>query len=237
MSKNPSPNDEPNFSDEMKALVAEAGRTEQPKGNSTLGFLQGLRPLVLGLEGLGRATIANTQKIDLLLEKLGSQPVSEAGAGNRPDPKEKLNQQLFDALHEELRGYKDNFLLEILQKPIIRDLIVLYDDLSEIHGRLDLFLKQAAPHPTQDFQQHLAMSLDHAVSSVLETLARLDVVRLEPSTGKLDPQKHRAVAVVEADTPAENGEIAQSLKPSFVWRDRRIRPEEVILKKWIKAER
>ena len=230
MSKNPSPNDESDFSKEMEALVAEVGQAGQAKGNSTLGFLQLLRPVVLGMEGLGRATVANSQKIDLLLEKIAAQPTPEPPPAPRPDPKDKLNQQLFDALHEELRGYKDNFLLEILQKPIILDLIVLYDDLSEIHGRLDLFLKQTTP--TQEFHRHLAMSLDHAVSSVLETLARLDVVRMEPSTGKLDSQKHRAVSVIEADTPAENGEIAQSLKPCFIWKDRRIRPEEVILKKW-----
>ena len=236
MSKNRSESDDQNFPEEMEALAAEAERLSgQPKGNQMVGFLQALRPLVLGLEGLGRATIANTQKIDQLLEKQGAQTsLFETISGNQAAPKEGINQQLFDALHDELRGYKDNFLLEILQKPIIRDLILLYDDLSEMHSRLELFLKDNNPEePTpREFLRHFEMNLDHAVSSVIETLARLDVVCLERSSGKLDPHKHRAVAVVEAATPDENGEIHQSLKPCFVWRDRIFRAEEVSLKKW-----
>ena len=235
MSKNHSEGEDQNFSEEMEALAAEAEQHGQPKGNSLVSFLQALKPLVLALEGLGRATIANTQKIDQLLERQGAQTsLFEGMTESKPEAQGAINQQLFDALHEELRGYKDNFLLEILQKPIIRDLILLYDDFSGLHERLNLFLKTNCPADpvTYEFLWHLKMSLDHAVSSVVETLDRLNVVRQEPSTGKLDPHKHRAMNVVEATNPNENGEIAQSLKPCFIWRDRIFRPEEVIIKKW-----
>ncbi len=47
------------------------------------------------------------------------------------EQKNGLNQRMFDALHEELKGYKDGFLLESVHKPIIRDLISLYDDLAD----------------------------------------------------------------------------------------------------------
>src|SRR5205085_788721 len=43
---------------------------------------------------------------------------------------ETVNQRLFDSLHEELIKYRDNFLHESLQKPFIRDLLILFDDLS-----------------------------------------------------------------------------------------------------------
>jgi len=235
MLKNKSEGEDQDFPGEMEALAAEAERLGHPKGSSMVGFLQALRPLVLGLEGLGRATLANTQKIDQLLENQGAQISNfESKSGNQLESKGIINQQLFDALHEELRGYKDNFLLDVLQKPIIRDLILLYDDLSELHRRLDLFLKVThSDEPLiNEFLRNLAMSLDNAVSSVVESLARLEVVRLEPSSGKLDTHKHRAMSVVEASTPDENGDIVQSLKPCFVWRNRIFRPEEVILKKW-----
>ena len=43
---------------------------------------------------------------------------------------ETVNQKLFDSLHEELISYRDNFVRDSLQKPFIRDLLVLFDDLS-----------------------------------------------------------------------------------------------------------
>ncbi len=46
---------------------------------------------------------------------------------------ESANSKLFDALHAELKGYKDNFLFDALQKPFIRDLVSLFDDLSALH--------------------------------------------------------------------------------------------------------
>jgi molecular chaperone GrpE (heat shock protein) len=237
MSKNRPENEEGDFASEMEALAAEAEQFEPVKGSPTVGFLQMLRPLVLGIEALSRATAENTHKIEQLQETLGAQaplPALITGIQGQLEQKGVVNQKLFDALHEELRGYKDNFLLDILQKPIIRDLITLYDDFFEMHRRLDLYSKQnnQPNSPANEFLRHLGMSLDNAVSSVIEILARLDVARMDASIGKLDKQKHRAVAVVEAATAEESGDIIQSLKPCFVWRDRIFRPEEVIIKKW-----
>jgi len=237
MSKNKSQSEEKDFANQMEELVAEAEQLELVKDKPSIAFLQALRPLVLGLEALSRVTAENTQKINQVQETVEAQssmPVLISKLQGQMEQKGVLNQKLFDALHEELRGYKDNFLLDILQKPIIRDLITLYDDFSEMHRRLDLFSRQNnQPHSAvNEFLRHLGMSLDNAVSSVVEILARLDVVRMEASTGKLDKQKHRAVAVVEAVSAEENGDIIQSLKPCFVWRERIFRPEEVIIKKW-----
>ncbi len=57
---------------------------------------------------------------------------------------ESANQKLFDALHAELKGYKDNFLFDSLQKPFIRDLVSLFDDLSDVHAQMAKRL-EAAP--------------------------------------------------------------------------------------------
>ena len=120
-----------------------------------------------------------------------------------------VNQKLFDALHDELRGYKDGFLLEVLHRPLIRDLIVLYDDLSELHRRTAAFLSGFAPgvdNPEAAAARTqlllLTTNLDHIVDSLLEVLARMDVRRLEPLTGKLDKVRQRVVNVEPADSPA-----------------------------------
>ena len=57
---------------------------------------------------------------------------------------ETVNQRLFDSLHEELIKYRDNFLHESLQKPFIRDLVILFDDLSGLSSQLQTAAKRAA---------------------------------------------------------------------------------------------
>src|SRR5438046_6191216 len=49
---------------------------------------------------------------------------------------ESVNQRLFDSLHQELIKYRDNFLHESLQKPFIRDLLILFDDLSALSSQM-----------------------------------------------------------------------------------------------------
>ena len=50
---------------------------------------------------------------------------------------ESVNQRLFNSLHQELISYRDNFLRESLQKPFIRDLVVLFDDLNSLAAQLE----------------------------------------------------------------------------------------------------
>src|SRR5918998_315503 len=47
-----------------------------------------------------------------------------------------VNQRLFNSLHQELKEYRDNFLRDSLQKPFIRDLVVLFDDLSTLSSQM-----------------------------------------------------------------------------------------------------
>lgn len=237
--------DEKDFNAQMETLAVEAERQlGSAQAKPAAGSPEMLRPLVMGIEALGRAAAENGRRLDRLQETaaaLGAAlPAQFSGLRNELAGKGPLTQQLFDAMHEELRGYKDNFLMETLQKPIIRDLIMHYDDLMEMHRRLDLFVAaneqctvcNQTTAPMNEFLGNFGRSLHHTASAILESLARLDVIRQEPSTGLLDKKKHRAVAVVSASSAEENNVIVQSLKPCFLWRERIIRPEEVVIKKW-----
>ena len=151
-----------------------------------------------------------------------------------------VNQQLFDALHEELKGYKDAFILEALQKPLVRDLITLYDDLTQIHRQMVVFKTalDAMPQTSNSGQSvcsHLSTvgtNLDHSVHFLVEIMARMELTPLEPHKGKLDKALQRAVGVEPAENEVEDSDIASSQKQGFLWRDRIIRPEEVVVKKW-----
>jgi molecular chaperone GrpE (heat shock protein) len=142
-------------------------------------------------------------------------------------------------MHDELRGYKDGFLLEVLHRPLIRDLITLYDDLSELHRRTAASLDGIRPGDespevaaARAQLKLLATNLDHIVVSLLEVLARMDVRRVEPTGGKLDKLNQRVLNVQPAESPGDDLTVAASLKPGFLWRERTIRAEEVVVKKW-----
>jgi len=238
------------FAEQMKVLAEEAQKQFEDKVVQTEDrnaqrppptFLQMLRPLVLGLEALSRATVENTMVLSRLEVAASSHetlPRIVTEIHEKFENKNVINQQLFDALHQELKGYKDGFILEVMQKPFVRDLITLYDDLAEIHRQMGAFEKNLesgkAPEtaPVCGHLKNTSTNLSHVMQSLVEIMARMEVMIVEPSTGKLNKTTQRAVSVELADSEKEDGEVLRSVKPGFMWRERIVRPEEVIIKKW-----
>jgi len=140
---------EPDFDLQMRSLAEEAQQhadVEKPAEKLEPAVPEALRPLVAHLELLGRAVRENTMAIMRIDESIAAQsniaglPRLITTLHEDLENKNGVSQKLFDALHDELRGYKDGFLLEVLHRPLIRDLILLYDDLSEIHRRTAAFV-------------------------------------------------------------------------------------------------
>jgi molecular chaperone GrpE (heat shock protein) len=206
---------------------------------------QMLRPMVLGLEAVTRATGENTallNKLDKFSEHsataLQNLPALVDDLENLLEQKNGLNQRMFDAMHEELKGYKDAFLLESVHKPIIRDLISLFDDLEAIHRQVQEAVEYAGNSATDtaaDLFEHLKTmdtNVMHNCEFIVEVLARLEVTPLMVGTGKLDKRTQRAVAVEIAEHPDADADIVRSVKRGFAWKGRVLRPEEVVIKKW-----
>jgi len=222
--------------------------TPAPLG-SQLTTAQLLRPVLLGLEALVRASGENSAllgKLDNKIEK-AAEGVTEAqnvlpdlivSLQSLLDQKNGVNQRMFDALHEELKGYKDGFLLESVQKPVICDLISLYDELSLVNGQMQELLGEAANlqgpagRMVMDRVKTMATNVQHNCEFIAEVLARLEVSMLPMGNGKLDKQSQRAVAVEAAEDPQEDGDIVQIKKRGFFWKGRVLRAEEVVMKKW-----
>lgn len=220
-------------------------RVEERMAKAYVSVPQMLRPLVQGLEAMTRAAGENTsvlQKIDKTNEQAiaahADLPGLIAGLQDLLEQKNGLNERLFGALHEELKGYKDAFLLESTHKPIIRDLISLYDDLAAIHRQMQEAVSEVAVHPAGDVGKVLEQlktmdtNIAHNGEFILEVLARLEVAILPVGTGKLDKHTQRAVAVEMAEDPDDDGQILRSVKRGFEWKGRVLRAEEVIIKKW-----
>ena len=151
-----------------------------------------------------------------------------------------VSHSMFSALHEELKGYKDGFLLQSVYRPIIRDLVSVYDDLTEIHRQITEAIADgsgdaegpAATKKLLDRMRTMEMNLGHNVEFVLEVLARLEVTQFPVGTGKLDKARQRAVAVEPTDNPEDDTLVVRIVKRGFLWHERVLRPEEVVVKRF-----
>ncbi len=210
---------------------------------------QMLRPVLLGIQAAVRATGEQTILLQKIGEKLDQKAeVVPAVPSVLPDLTENLrslldqkngvNQKMFAALHEELKGYKDGFLLESVHKPIIRDLISLHDDLSAIHRQMQETVHDAVTAPGSidtavlERLKNMDMNIEHNCWFLLEVLARLEVTPITAGAGKLDMVTQRVMSVEPAEEPSQDSDIVRTLKLGFVRKGRVLRAEEVVIKRW-----
>jgi len=141
---------------------------------------------------------------------------------------ETVNQKLFDSLHQELISYRDNFVRDALQKPFIRDLLVLFDDLSAIAGQIG-----AAAQNEESGEEHARSheNLSNVLHFLVEILHRLEVNEIE-ARDTVDRTLHRVISFEPAETAEEDGRIVRRLKRGFIWHDRVLRAEEVVAKRF-----
>lgn len=207
---------------------------------------QMLKPLVLGLAAVSRAMGENTallRKLDTLnedaVEARKVMPQLASDMQTALEHKNGLTKHMFDAMHEELKGYKDSFLLETVHKPVILDLVSLFDDVSAIQRQLQQVVQEAGgsdqPAPASPLVERLRaieVHVAHNCDFILEVLARLDVSPLPFGSGKLDKKSQRAVGLEPAECEEQDADIVRSVKRGFLWKSRLVRPEEVIIRKW-----
>jgi molecular chaperone GrpE (heat shock protein) len=139
-----------------------------------------------------------------------------------------VNQRLFDSMHQELKDYRDNFLRDSLQKPYIRDLLLLFDDLTALSSQLKSAGKNEAKRTA--FRQW-SDNLENTIHALIEILHRLEVTEVL-SQEKVDLKLHKVVSYEPTDIPEEDGQIVMRVKRGFLWREGVLRPEEVIAKRY-----
>lgn len=142
---------------------------------------------------------------------------------------ESVNQRLFDSLHEDMIRYRDNFLHESLQKPFIRDLVILFDDLTGILSQLRTAVEanEGKRNPFAPWRDNL----ENAIHSLTEILHRMEVSEIEPKD-IVDRTLHKVISFEPADFAEEDGQIVMRVKRGFLWRDQILRPEEVVAKRF-----
>jgi molecular chaperone GrpE (heat shock protein) len=226
------------FTSAMQRLSAEAKKTLpenscEEENSSAVEYAQILEEF-RGLNGrLQRLEETVTGQLDKLSS---SEPTSLAAQFRKMEEHmvtlrntESVNQRLFDSLHEELIKYRDNFLHESLQKPFIRDLLGLFDDLSSLSSQL-----QTAMEGSETMHNKAGRwreNLENAIHSLTEILHRMEVSEIEPRE-MVDRAYHRVVSNEPADYAEDDGRIVMRVKRGFLWRDQVLRPEEVVAKRF-----
>lgn len=237
-----------NFEDEMKHLAKEAQGRASGGGASKAEIVQAVaqlvRPLALEIEGIKRSNHELGLLLTALHKGLGTQPSTAPALDSisqqltRMGNVESANQKLFDALHGELKGYKDNFLFDALQKPFIRDLVSLFDDFSSVHEQLESrvrTLRAAQPDGGDEitFLEAQAGNMENQIHHMIEVFLRMEVELTKTPVGvPVDKRSHRIVAFEPAGSEGEDNQVARSIKPGFTWRERAIRPEEIVARRW-----
>lgn len=217
------------FASTMRELSAEAVVRERPRASTTelaamLREFDVLDARLQGMEAMMKGQLENIAN-NLVPARAEHQKIEEHLAAIRTS--ESVNQRLFDSLHEELLKYRDNFLHESLQKPFVRDLIVLFDDLSMLADQLS----GAAADKKRDGLARWRDNLDNAIHALIEILHRLEVTELE-TKDFVDLAVHKVVSFEPSEFAEDDGRIVMRVKRGFVWRGKVLRPEEVIAKRF-----
>ncbi len=227
--------------------LSTAYERQQTEGKLTASLAKDLKEVADNQEALKASVetiLGQTSKYAAIFEKLSSSEQHSATSAKaltaltdelkRKNSLESSNEKLFEAMHQELRTYKDGFLFDALQKPIVQDLIHLLDDLE----LLSIPLEEAVEATTGTTSEQLAPVSNNLLNSIhflVEILNRLDVEQLI-DVEHYDKRIHRAIEVQPTDDPAEDEKIIRVHRAGYRWRDRILRPVDVVIRRFTPSE-
>ena len=121
-----------------------------------------------------------------------------------------------------MRQYKENFLLQA-QKPLFLDMILLFDQ-----------IQRAAESVEDEAGQE---AIENIKEELLEILYRRDVEPMEfDGDARFDRQWMKAIERIDTDDEAEDKTIDRVSRSGFKWNDNVLRPHEVVVKRYSKAD-
>ena len=134
-------------------------------------------------------------------------------------------QQTIDALHKELQLHREGLHFRLL-RPIFLDLIGMYSDLNELLKHAD----RDTPFSATEARQ--LRNLQSFQGSIEEILYRNGVETYAEDGDKFVAQRQRSVKIIETDRSDLDGMIAESVRKGFMYDNRVLRPEAVVVYKF-----
>jgi molecular chaperone GrpE (heat shock protein) len=139
----------------------------------------------------------------------------------------KRKDQAYDQLYDELRTYKNNFL-KSAQKPLLMDVILLYDGIVRTIGSFSELPDEKVT------RQMVIDALTHTRDEILEVLYRRDIERIADAPKRLDVELQKPISRIDTDKPEEDREIVQVVREGFRQNGVVLRPQEVVVKRCTK---
>jgi molecular chaperone GrpE (heat shock protein) len=142
---------------------------------------------------------------------------------------DRTKEQAFNKLYEEMKrqqGFSD--LVDRNIKPLITDLILLYDHVKRFEASLTPLHETEFASISKDFK--------FLVDDLKETLYRQDVEPFESDDSEIFNSKYqKAIKTITTDDEGEHLKIVDVVRQGFKWRDKILRPKEVIIKRYVKS--
>jgi len=131
-------------------------------------------------------------------------------------------EKAFDRLYAELDELKKNATFEQI-RPLYMDLILLYDRIENTQYELSL----------SDSIPSTVINLFNSISDeLIEILSRREIELIKNNTTSFDPVYQRAIGTQPTCLIDENNQVDRIVRRGFIFRDRVLRAEEVIVKKY-----
>lgn len=169
--------------------------------------------------------VALSEKLTGLQERQASLVNEMEGLRHTFDSKIKYESgkdKIIDALHAELQTYRDDLVFKIL-RPVILDLIDMHNDISSVLNY------EGDAGDQSDTKSNLWNTLFTFQGTIEEILGRNGVEAFSEPGELFVPKRQRSVKVLDTDDPAKDGAIAKRLRSGFVYGNRLIAHERVIV--------
>jgi molecular chaperone GrpE (heat shock protein) len=142
---------------------------------------------------------------------------------------DEVKEKAFDKLYEEMRRQQETtVLLDKAVKPILDNLVLLYDSLKNFEDAL--FNK------SMNFEEALK-NFKYLIEELLEVLYRQDVLLIDENLSeKFNSKLQKATNIEKTENKEEDFDIIGVMRSGFTWREQTLRPQEVAVKRFINKE-
>lgn len=139
---------------------------------------------------------------------------------------DEVKEKAFNKLYEEMRRQKEESdLLDRAVKPVLTDLLLLHDSMK----KYEAFLVNQSMSEEDKLQ-----NFKYIVEELLEILYRQEVLPIEENIAELFNSKiHKATKTEEAESKDDDFKILNIVRNGFTWRDKVLRPQEVVIKRFV----
>lgn len=139
---------------------------------------------------------------------------------------DEVKEKAFNKLYEEMRRQKEESdLLDRAVKPVLTDLLLLHDSMK----KYEVFIVNQSMNDEDKLQ-----NFKYIEEELLEILYRQEVLPIEENISEpFNSKIHKATKTENAENKDDDFKVVSIVRNGFTWRDKVLRPQEVVIKRFI----